>query len=142
MLKWFQFRLRSLLILMLVLAAYCGGWVSSRSKHERELQKALRNAEEAAANAMKSIAAELSGSQGRIVVLPSGSFITDSGAIGAPSSSLPGVTTEPAPVDVSYRGPVSRRPAPGTVTTYPLGTESHSVRIVTLPVAPRNSTKP
>lgn len=46
--RWFQFSLRSLLLLVLLVATYCAGWKSSQLKHERELQEAVRKAVEQA----------------------------------------------------------------------------------------------
>jgi hypothetical protein len=46
--RWFQFSLRSVLLLVLLVATYCAGWKSSQLKHERELQEAVRKAVEQA----------------------------------------------------------------------------------------------
>jgi hypothetical protein len=42
--RWFQFSLRSLMILVLVVGAYFGGWKSSQYKYEREMREANRKA--------------------------------------------------------------------------------------------------
>ena len=44
--RWFRFSLRTLLILVLVIAAFFGGWTANEWKRQRELQQARQETED------------------------------------------------------------------------------------------------
>jgi hypothetical protein len=75
--RWLRFSLRSLLILMLLVAAFCGGWVShARWTHvdrEEQLQQALLDSIHESFRA--SIAAQAhAGAEGDLDIVTSGSL--------------------------------------------------------------------
>jgi len=116
--RWFQFSLRSLLVLMLVVAAYFGGWKSSQRKYEREMNEALRKAEEEAAEA-------LAAAQAAQAVSVQNWTVWTSTAL-APNGPIPGITLNGPGVmainsDLGYSGSIPPKSGYPTINYGPGG---------------------
>jgi hypothetical protein len=116
--RWFQFSLRSLFLLMLIVAVYCAGWKSASLKHEKELNEALN---QAAKEAEELRAAHAAAQTTQILITGSGMmppYITGPLTVSGPNAPIQTTiqwNSGTYPIDLGNSG-IVLQPMPLTVT--------------------------